>query len=472
MTGIIISGFFLAMPVQAEEEDWKARTDIDAKIRLQYITEDNPDLTTDREDRENSVSEQLEVSVYSDISDNFSAYARVRGLNIDGESGFDDDTGKSETVDESFLEIRQLWGRFEHIAGVVPLYIQAGKQRLREPRALWWNSNNDLVKVAYDGTITSGFIAVGENLNSYRTNTDSDFEEDDEDRFRILGEASWQYSYDHFVEGRFLYEMDHSGTEPAGSFLDPDNRDREDNNALWAGVRLSGNLIPKSAFVKTCKYRVDLVGLTGETEELESRYIDENTRMVTGSTERDLRAWAFDGGLIIFPDIIGKPAVTFGYAYGSGDDDPDDNTDNAFRQTGLEGNSSRIGLERTQRKNYGEVLRPELSNLHIAYANIDIPISKHSDTGATYFYYHLDEKASDLRSDGITARMTGDNKSVGQEVDLFLNIGIDEEFGIKIPKVRDIDFRVAAGGFFPGDAYDIEGEKNVYRIFTELKFRF
>ncbi len=467
-----LAAFFPYSAMAQEYQSWRNRIKVDTQLILQYINEENPDLTTDNENNKDSLSTQLQVTAGARINEHLSGFISARGLNINGDSGFEDDTGETETIDDAFLELRQLWLRYANIAQIAPLYLQVGRQRLREPRALWWNSDNDLVKLAYEGTVLSGFIAAGEDTRSYRAGSDNDFRKDDENRFRTLGELSWQYKYDHFLEGRFAYEKDHSGTEPAGSFIRADNRDDEDLQALWVGPRLTGTYIPDRSWMRVIKYRADIVGLVGEVDEIRSTRVNDSTRQVTGSVNRDLRAWAFDGNVILLPGIFGNPALTFGYAFGSGDDDPDDGKDNAFRQTGLEGNSSRTGLERKQQRNYGEVLRPELSNLHIASAGASIPISDHSDVGLTWFYYRLDEKATDLRSDGITATMNGRNRSVGQAADLILNVGIKEELGIAPPMINAIDFRFVAGSFFPGDAYDVTGDDNIYRIFTELKFRF
>ena len=59
-----------------------------------------------------------------------------------------------------------------------------------------------------------------------------------------------------------------------------------------------------------------------------------------------------------------NPKVTLGYAYGSGDDNPNDTTNHEFRQTGLQSNESKFGGI-PKFKVYGEALDPELSNLKI-----------------------------------------------------------------------------------------------------------
>jgi len=59
-----------------------------------------------------------------------------------------------------------------------------------------------------------------------------------------------------------------------------------------------------------------------------------------------------------------KPAIAIGYAFGTGDPNPDDHIDRSFRQSGLQYNSDQLtGV--TWFKYYGELFDPDLSNLSI-----------------------------------------------------------------------------------------------------------
>lgn len=452
--------------------NWLDKINTDVRVTLQYITEENRDLGTSGDEMEDSFSQQIQLLTGVDFTEDFFGFFHGRALNIDGETGFEDDSGQSVGADQSFFELRELYVQKKNLAGIVPLSLQVGRQRVREPRALWWNSDNDLVRLNYNSTLLNSFIAAGENLSSYRSNTDSDFREDDEDRFRILGESSWQYKYNHFLEGRFLYENDHSGLESVGSLVASGNRDNEDQDLIWAGVRAAGEFRNPSSAAARIKYRADLMGVSGEEDMLTTAgTADPQLRSVTGSSSRDVLGWGLDAGAIIDPMNEGGFVFSFGYAFGSGDDGGS-GTDSAFRQTDMQGNSSRIGLERQQQKNYGEVLRPELSNIHVLSAAAAYPVTKATDFSLNYFYYRLDEKATPLRSSGITAPVNGSDKSIGQGLDLIVNVNVDEEFGVNVPYADSTDFRFVAGSFFPGDAYEPSNDNAALRLFTELRFRF
>lgn len=465
-----------APPVQAQDSggDWRDKLDFDGKITFQYVYEDNPDLGVDTSD-EDSLSEQLQLRAGYPFTPDIYGLIYGRALNIEGESGFDDDTGEETALDTAFVELRQAWLRFENLAGQGPLSLIAGRQRFREPRALWWNSDFDAVRLAWETTMLEAFVAAGEELTSWRTSVDDDFEEEDKDRFRALGAVSWQYRYNHFLEARSVYEYDHSGLETIGSLVDADDRDDEDLHAAWVGARSAGTWTPDAEEIRFLSYRLDVIGLAGEVDNLATTGVTSEVRQVTGHDTDDLRAWALDAGIVLAPAITGDIVFIANYAYGSGDDDPNDDTDNAFRQTDLEGNRSRIGLERQQVRNYGEVLRPELSNIHIASAGIAVPWTKNIESSLTYFYYRLDEDTTRLRSSGISANLNGNDKSLGQAVDLATYINLFDQFDVEVPFFERADFRFVIGSFFPGDAWDVAGadtEDSTYRLYTQLNFRF
>jgi hypothetical protein len=195
-----------------------------------------------------------------------------------------------------------------------------------------------------------------------------------------------------------------------------------------------------------------------------------NQRTVTGSANNDVRAWAFDGNVTLAP--TDRWAMTLGYAYGSGDDDPTDGTDHAFRQTDMHSNSSRPGVASRLQRNYGEALRPELSNIHIMSVGTNYQFTDSTDAGITYFNYHLAEDATSLRSANISAPLNGMDQDIGQEADVFVNVDVAKALDFQPAFVEGIKFRVSVGSFFPGDAYKPNGTNEAYRAFSELKVNF
>lgn len=174
--------------------------------------------------------------------------------------------------------------------------------------------------------------------------------------------------------------------------------------------------------------------------------------LLRGSDEqaRDLHAYGFDfGSTVKFPDLALSPNLTVGYAYGSGDDAPNNGRNTAFRQTGLQSNETRFaGVSKF--KTYGEALDPELSNLQILTLGLGFRATPSSTVDLVYHHYRLNRFADALRNSALTAEINqidaAPSKKIGNALDLV--IGLRNVFG-----VRKLGIDLRAGLFFPGNAY-------------------
>jgi alginate production protein len=205
--------------------------------------------------------------------------------------------------------------------------------------------------------------------------------------------------------------------------------DRSGQDGRWdvAGLRSVG--FPSESF----NYWVDIAGVWGR---------DEN--------DERIRGYGFDAGATYrFAGVPLNPNVTLAYAFGSGDDDPDDGVNGAFRQTGLQSNEQKFaGL--ADFKYYGEALDPELSNLHILTLGLGFRPIGDLSVDFIYHHYRLDAHAEELRNSQLTAEMNQDpgqnSHNVGSALDVV--VGIRNVFGLKR---FGVDLR--GGVFFPGDAF-------------------
>ena len=137
-----------------------------------------------------------------------------------------------------------------------------------------------------------------------------------------------------------------------------------------------------------------------------------------------------------------SPHLILGYAFGSGDSDPDDDRDRAFRQTGLQGNETEVG-GLTPFRYYGEAFDPELSNLSIFTAGLGARPTAELSADLVYHYYLQDHAADELRDSALDAEPTGQSRRLGSEIDLVL--GFEEE--------GDFRIRGFLGYFMPGRAF-------------------
>jgi len=463
----------IGVTAASAEEKISEYIDVSGQLTLQHIFSDNRDLGTGDSVPAHSISAQPRILTTITPAENTKIFADVQALIIDADTGVgaEDDTGRVSDFNKNFIELRQLWVRQQELLGITPLSAQIGRQRIRENRTIWWNRNFDAARITYNTTVFKGFIGAGQNFTSYRTNVDTDFRADDEDRFRIFAEGSWQHALGHYFDLRGLYEKDYSSLEKVGTTISANARDEEDLNAIWAGARFSGQFDEPTENLRFIEYQADLIGLMGTVDTLTTTgTANPNRRQIASNDERDLNAVAFDSTINIAPDIKSKPVITLGYAYGSGDDG--DGSDTGFRQTDLQGNSSRMGLSSGSVRNYGEVLRPELSNLHITTAGVGFPITDVSDISAFHHYYHLDKEATSLRTGSIAAALDGEEKSVGHGVDLIYNHNLSKEFGWDHSLLSDVRLKLNVSGFNAGKAYGEGEDETSIRTFSELQIRF
>lgn len=141
------------------------------------------------------------------------------------------------------------------------------------------------------------------------------------------------------------------------------------------------------------------------------------------------------------------PNVSLGFAAGSGDANPDDNTNGEFRQSGLQSNEIRLGGI-PKFKVYGEALDPELSNLKILTAAFGFRPTPTTSVDLVLHRYRLDALADELRGSQLTALMNRArlSRDVGTGFDVV--VAFRNVFG-----VRRLGIDLRAGWFEPGDAF-------------------
>lgn len=296
-------------------------------IKTQAISGHNLDLGTNAENGLDNQSVQARLRLTGRLAPRVSFLTEAPPppggavMNFGEGRGEDPVTGELLGM-QDFLELREAWLQLDQIFGYQPLAVRLGRQRIFEPYGFWWNRNFDAARILYDTTLVKGFLGIGQNLISYRTSGD-DFNLADKNILRILAERSWQWRYRHFIEARALYQNDHSGLEPTGSFIQTTNRDDSDAWLFWAGTRITGALPGGEQRQKIAghAYRADLIGLVGQEDSLMmSNIVPTGFRTISGSRNSTLCAWAFDGGVDITLPGKYKPGLSLGYAFGNAPD--------------------------------------------------------------------------------------------------------------------------------------------------------
>ncbi|MFN0057713.1 MAG: alginate export family protein [Planctomycetota bacterium] len=201
--------------------------------------------------------------------------------------------------------------------------------------------------------------------------------------------------------------------------IDIQDHSRADNSPFYVGTRLLSR-------EKALQYWLDYAYLDGVegTQKLEAHGIDV-------------------GGAYQFRRTPLRPYVFASYAFATGDDHADGRTDRNFRQTGYNDNNDKVFGVASYRY-YGELLEPELSNLHIASAGVGIEPAQWISVDVVYHKYTQHHASTVLRNTNLRASPAGFSRDVGEEIDLVLGLN-------KLLKRFDVELDL--GYFTPGNAF-------------------
>lgn len=170
-----------------------------------------------------------------------------------------------------------------------------------------------------------------------------------------------------------------------------------------------------------------------------------------------LEGWAIDVGSTWY--IGGRWYLTGAWAFGSGDDDTRDGSDNNFRQTGLQDNNAKFGGV-TSFRYYGELVDPELANLHIGTLGIGYRFNKTSSLDILGHYYRQDEAARKLIGFDLDKKANGIDRELGWEVDAIL--------GWRPSPAWDLE--LVYGWFKPGEAFEDASDASLGKV--QVRFRY
>lgn len=282
------------------------------------------------------------------------------------------------------------------------LEIWVGRSRFRDDREWLYDANLDGVRVFFSlAGIEFDVSATRETLwTAELLSTDK---EDAVNNFHIYSE--FEVTEDVVIGAWWLQQDDVSGAA--------------ERNPQFFGLHSSGEPLDG------LKYWAQLVHVRGNDE---------------GET---LRGYGADLGVSYKFPASWQPYVVLTYAFGSGDRNPDDGVNHAFRQTGFQDNNGR-STSVNRYKSYGELLQPDLSNMMIFGAGVGVRPIKTLSLEVIYHRYRQHRLADSLWDTDLDMDPLGINKRLGQGVDLV--------FGLK-EKRPGWRIKVVASWFEPGRAF-------------------
>jgi alginate production protein len=379
---------------------------------------------------------------------------------VEGIAFYDSDI-YAENTDRSVqwdIELGQAWVHFSNILGS-QFGLQIGRQGFWEARNWWWDDDLDAVRLFYEAPRLEVELAVLRELGP--VSTEATHNPEDRDIIRVLGHVEWNWARDHWLDGFFLYHNDRSSRQRVGQRVTAESEDPDDAELWWLGVRLSGDL--DLGRFGELEYLVDgawvggrevVVDFTEEREE--QRYL-----RVSSRSAHAVSGWALNAGLSWETEFPGRPVLTLEYALGSGDRTPERGTERAFRQTGLHSNEGRFdGVNYFHY--YGDLLQPELSNLHIWTVAVGFEFWRSSSVEFLYHVYHQVHAAPFLRDARLDAEPAGKRRAIGQEWDVV--VGLQEW--------KHLDIELVGSLFRAGPAYGRLSGQTAFSVFVEIDYNF
>ena len=376
----------------------------DAQLEFRSATQENLDLDDgDREDRSDyngSVRARLEWLPSERVSavGELRMAQRYRDDEEDGTSRVDD-----VQVGETFLRWQDLAG------GSVEL--QIGRQDFDEQREWLYDQNLDGLRLVFAGEAAQLELSASTSL--------SDARQRDLDATNYMAYLSNRKSRRHFAVYAIHRDFD----------LDLHEQ------TTHVGVRALGRWLPRQ------EGWLELAALSGELGGLE------------------VEGWAADLGST-WSSKSSRPAwLTLGYAYGSGDRDPSDGIDRTFRQTGLQDNNDKFGGV-TSFRYYGELVEPELANLHIWTIGVGKRLARRTSIDFVLHGYRQVEARDRLFGTELDDRPTGLDPDLGLELDAI--------FGWR--RLKEWDLEIVGAYFRPGDAF--RRPDDAFLAKAQLRYRF
>lgn len=333
-----------------------------------------------------------------------------------------------------------------------PLALQVGRQRLRDRREFWWDDQIDGVRLHYFGKKVDAYVGLGYPVGYYSTLGRMDPE--GKGLSRAFGNLSWEWKKQQHVELYGLHQNDRTRRYSVGEIIERIRADPADARLTWVGARTRGCLKPK--FPRRLCYWGDVAKIRGTEFQFDLDGLNSTQQIVDRVDRTRVSGWAYDAGINLELPLSFRPVVTLARARGTGDRPGTPGRNGAFRQTGLHKNESKY-RGNARFRSYGEVLRPDLSNIRITTLALGLPLGKSLSAETLWHRYRQPVADNRIVSSPIGENPNGVSKRLGDEIDVVIGLR---------PK-SNWEFEFTAGAFRAGPAFGAEAGR--WASLVELK---
>jgi len=369
----------------------------------------NLDLSPARRDRDR-LDQELKLEATMNLTNGATVFAQLLG-----QSEWETRRDNGPEQSRGYLERGQMW-LFVPQPFDWPLDFQLGRIGLVEDRSWWWDEDLDAVRLFFGHGAWSIETGFAQRLMPVSTD-EHGIDAEARDVLRWFGRGVWQWRKRHRLEVYGLHAVDHSGRPSIGATLADRDQDDADARLTWFGLRAIGEVRFDAG--GRFGYWADLATVRGTETRSETSEIGDGRLRVESHQRRDVRGYGWDLGVRLSGPGPARPTVWAGWAAGSGDRDPDDGVDHAFRQTGLEENKGRFGGVKRFRY-YGELVRPTLSNLSVASLGVSTRFWEKSSVDLIWHDYRQRVASDRLADTRLSADPTGEHRHLGSALELFL----------------------------------------------------
>ena len=399
-----------------------------------------------------NLDQEAKLELFYPYRDDLYFFAEAK---VFDERGLRRTDGKVRTADGG-VKRGQMWIFLEGL-GQGRVGLQLGRQNFKETREWWWDDDLDAARMYFDQGPLHVELGLAKEL-ARESSIEDGMDPRQKGVYRAIGQASWLWASRQSIELYAMHQDDRSPREAVGSTVLASVEDDSDAKLTWLGLRAIGQRSTDG--LGSFKYWADVGVVRGRDTTFKFDDAGDGRSSVDDSTSRKVRGHAFDVGLSWEAPLAWRPSMTIGYAQGSGDDGSG-STDRSFRQTGLHNNKARFfGVNRF--RYYGELLRPELSNLTVTTLAFGVPFFNRSSVELVHHRYRQVKAADFMRDVSVNGDLTGDSRDIGSEFDLI--------FGF-----RDLarwDFSLVASRFKAGKAYGEQSGKAAHLILFEATYNF
>ena len=400
----------------------------------------------DGEERESRLRQVAKGEAFYVLNPRSIAYAEARVVSI-----AKNEPGELDPDDRVELRRGETWLYFSELLNT-RLSLQIGRQQFRDRREWWWDEELDAVRVHYDSPKLHLEVALAREL--FGRAWDRGIEAARDDITRVMGLGTWAWSGRHRLEAFYLSQRDRSPAQTLGERLPEADRDPFDADLDWLGLRARGKMRLSD---HRLYYWIDAAMVEGTETSARYERIEPGVREVSGVSTASVRGNAYDVGVTW--EAPSKMRLTASYAFGSGNDS--DEGDGAFRQTGLHDNNGKYrGVDRF--RYYGELLRPELSNLAIGTVALGWPLLEDSSIEIILHRYRQAIPSDEIRDTQLDIDPAGLSDDIGWEANIV--VGLEEW--------RHLELELIAAGFRAGNAFALARDLDALGLFVKLDYNF